>query len=261
MTKTISFTCLHYGKSYLAYAIRSVIEHVDEVWIAYTPEGSHGHRAPVPCPETREELYAIAQAAGDKLRWYEGVWPHEGAHRESIHERCPDADIIVVLDSDEVWPSELVAGAIGLARLNPHIRTWRVPIIHYWRSFYRAVLHDPAYPVRVIHPQVPVYTDTPNASGFVDRTLNASAIPVDLYINHMGYAQPPAIVQYKQLTHGHRNEWRRDVDWFKDRYLANAIEDCHPVGSEWWNPEPVNPWDYMPDFMKAHPFAKLAVIE
>lgn len=80
------------------------------------------------------------------------------------------------------------------------------------------------------------------------------------FIAHMGYAQRSEIVEYKQHTHGHRGEWRRDVDWFNDKFLANAQHDTHPVGSEYWNPEPVNPLDYMPAFMKDHPYFNLEVI-
>jgi hypothetical protein len=77
--KVISYTALHYGRDYLAAAIRSVIDHVDEHWILYSPIGSHGHRTDVPCPDTRDELYAKAElAAGSKLRWHDGEWAHEG---------------------------------------------------------------------------------------------------------------------------------------------------------------------------------------
>lgn len=242
--KTIAYTALHYGKDYLGFAIRSIIDYVDEYWVLYSAIGSHGCRTNVPCPDTREELYWIAQqVAGNKLHWVDGQWAHEGLQRDSIVEHCPDADVILVLDSDEIWPEELVYSATADKRLLR--RTYRVPIIHYWRSFYQAVLHDPAFPVRVIYP-----------NGFPGE----DTLPSSHVINHMGYAQRPAIVEYKQWTHGHRNEWRTDCDWFRDRFLANVQTDCHPVGSEYWNPEPVNPWDYMPEFMKSHPYAQMEVI-
>jgi len=245
--KTIAYTALLYGKSYLGYAIKSVIDYVDEYWVLYSAVGSHGFRTEVPCPESRYELYAIASAAaGDKLHWIDGEWQHEGFQRDSIFEHVPDADVIVVLDGDEVWPTDLVPAALQMIS-TIDCRVWRVPIIHYWRSFQRAVLHDPAYPIRMICPKVETgestFTTTPA-----------------LFINHMGYAQPASIVEYKQLTHGHRGAWRKDIDWFNDRFMANAQEDCHPVGSEFWNPETVNPWEYMPAFMKHHPFAQMEVI-
>lgn len=246
MPKVIGYTALHYGREYLAYAIQSIIDHIDEYHVIYSATGSHGHKTHIPCPETRDELYAIASTvAGRKLRWHDGEWAHEGLQRDSIHQYAPDADVILVLDSDEIWPAELVSSALTYPLLNPQFKHWRVPIQHYWRSFYRCILHDPAYPVRAIYP----------------RGNGTSEVPSNQRINHMGYAQRPEIVEYKILTHGHKNEWRHDVDWFKDRYMANAQVDCHPVGSEWWNPETVNYLDYMPDFMKWHKYANMQVIE
>lgn len=254
MAKVVGFTALHYGRDYLAYAIRSIIDHIDEYHVAYSAIGSHGHRSNVVCPETRDELYAIASsAAGDKLRWHEGEWPYEGAQRDSIHQYAPDADVIVVLDSDEIWADGLLPYILRSPGINQiKVRRWRVPIIHYWRSFYRCVLHDPAYPERVIFPK--------NATG--EATIEP--YPVGGYnfsINHMGYAQRPEIVRYKLETHGHKNEFRRDCDWFTDKFMANAQTDTHPVGSEYWNPERVDPLDYMPRWMQDHPYYHMQVIE
>lgn len=254
--KVIAYTALHYGKDYLAYAIQSIIEHVSEYHVLYTAIGSHGHRTQIPCPETRDELYAIASTvAGSKLRWHDGEWAHEGLQRDSIHQYAPDADVIVVLDADEIWHEDAVPGFLRhFGYVNSFGSTYlhyRQPIIHYWRSFYRCILHDPAFPVRFIIPNATHREATTTAIGDTGPCWQ---------INHMGYAQRPEIVEYKILTHGHRNEWRHDVDWFRDKFMANAQTDTHPVGSLYWNPEPVNPWDYMPAFMKSHPYAKLEVI-
>jgi glycosyltransferase involved in cell wall biosynthesis len=243
--KVVGFTALHYGRDYLGWAIRSIIDHIDEYHVAYTAIGSHGHRTPTPCPETRDELYAIAQqAAGDKLHWHDGEWPYEGAQRDSIFEYAPDADMIVVLDADEIWHPITISKVTSMPELSRRIL---VPMVHFWRSFYRAVIHDPAYPVRVIYPNSPS-----------NETVTWSHL---LPISHMGYAQRPEIVQYKQLTHGHRNEWRKDVDWFTDKFMANAQTDCHPVGSTYWNPERVDPMDYLPRWMMDHPFYFKDIIE
>lgn len=246
--KVIAYTALHYGRDYLASAIRSVIDAVDEYHTIYTPVGSHGHRSERPCPETREELYEIARAAsGSKFHWHEGTWAYEGQQRDTINTLVPDADVILVLDADEVWSEGLAGAMIQLASLNPHIRRWRVPFVHYWRSFHRCVLHDPAFPERVIRPSA-------DAGG--------ATSPSTLPIHHFGYAQRPEIVEYKQHVHGHRGEWRRDVDWFNERFMANAQHDCHPVGSDYWNPEAVDPFALgLPDWMRGHEYAGMGVIE
>lgn len=268
--KVIAYTALHYGAEYLAYAIKSVIDHVDEYYVLYSASGSHGYRTNERPPDTRETLYAIAQSvAGGKLRWIDGEWPYEGAQRDSIHQYAPDADVIIVLDSDEIWSEGLAWSLIDMLKKdNNHIiRNWRVPIIHYWRSFHRCVIHDPAFPVRMINCRAQsgeaVYDadgHDEDIKGFLDYGGADYNKNFHSRINHMGYAQRSATVKYKLLTHGHRGEFRRDVDWFNDVFMANRQTDCHPVGSEYWNPKMVNPMDYMPDFMKHHPNFKLEVI-
>lgn len=250
--KIIAYTALLYGTDYLGWAIRSVIDSVDEYHVIYdmTGHGSHGHVTDRICPDTREQLFAIAQtAAGDKLRWHDGAFAHEGYQRDAIHQYAPDADVILVLDADEIWNIPYLPRMLSSFISNPDYqmkRSIRVPIIHYWRSFYRAVLRDPAYPTRIIIPSLP--------EG--EQTLNLVEVKP---INHMGYAQRSELVEFKQHTHGHKGEWRQD-DWFNTVFMANAQTNCHPVGSEYWNPEQVDPMDYMPAFMKDHPYFNMEVI-
>jgi hypothetical protein len=259
VNKVIAYTALLYGRDYLAYAIESIIDYVDEYHVLYASQGSHGHRTSTPCPETRDELYAVASTvAGRKLRWHDGEWAHEGLQRDSIYQYAPDADVIIVLDSDEIWGAGLAANAIQKC-LYGDATHYRVPMIHYWRSFNRCVLHDPSYPIRVMSKKAQYVLYEELSTGHLWD--NQKERNKHCYINHMGYAQRPEIVEYKILTHGHRNEWRRDVDWFKDKFMANAQTDVHPVGSEYWNPEPVKPLDYMPDWMASHPYFGMEVIE
>lgn len=240
--KVVASVALHYGISYLNHAIRSIIDDVDEVIVLYSAIGSHGHRTDAICPDTREDLLAIAErAAGDKLRWFDGVWSYEGQQRDSIFEIAPDADAIVVLDSDEIWPPGLANAAIEHG-LKEHARQVRVSLTHYWRSFYKGFTHDPAAPARVHLPKI--------ESG--ETTYAAD------HIQHYGYAILPDLMRYKWLIHGHKGELRRDVGWLNDVYLANRQYDCHPVGSDYWQVvEDITP----PAFMMDHPFAGLEVIE
>lgn len=249
--KIVAYTPLHYGREYLGYAARSVMDYVDEWHVLYTPRGSY--TAPgAHCPESRDELYAIAQdAAGGKLRWHEGRWGNEGDHRNSIATYAPDADALIALDADEIWPEGLIAAIIddllSPERRAEFPRVLRIPMIHYWKSFYRAVLHDPAYPGRVI------------ITARKDGEMQYGHCTPGMAINHMGYAQTPEVVGYKMTVHGHLNEIK--TGWFEDVYLdKNRTVDLHPVGSEYWNSEAVNPWEWMPELMKAHPFADLDII-
>lgn len=251
MTKIVAYTALRYGADYLGWAIRSAIDLVDEWHILYAKQPSHGHWSAVPCPESEAELYDIArQTAGTKLIWHAGDWSQEGQQRGAIYEFAPDADAILVVDSDEIYSPLLLQTVERNIASQPNgapARYWRLPFIHYWRSFNRCILHDPAYPERLIFPK---------------HAIGGVTVPLQLgVVNHMGYAIRPEIMRYKWLIHGHLPELRRDVNWYQDVYLANRQTDCHPVGSEWWNPETVNPLSYMPDCMITHPFYGKKVIE
>lgn len=238
----IAFTALHYGAVYLGWAIRGVIDAVDEYHIVYSATGSHGHLSDAHCPDARDDLLEIAQrAAGDKLRWHEGRFRHEGEQRDSIFEFAPHADAILVVDYDEIYPPGLAREALDLSEV-PAARHYRLPFVHFWRSFHRAILRDPAYPVRVINPHI--------NKGDVTRHLKPVA--------HLGYAIPSELCSYKLGVHGHRNEFRRDCDWFRDVFMSpTRTTDLHPVGSEYWNAEPVDPLDYMPSWMATHPYFNL----
>lgn len=244
----IAYTALRYGKDYLESAIRSIIDGVDSYYVLYATQPSHGHASNLPPPESEDELHEIAwSAAGTKLRWVRGDWTHEGQQRDSITQHAPDADLIVSLDYDEIWQPDLFDYAIQTAWLSD-VRYWRVPFRHYFRSFYKCILYDPAYPVRVIRPHASLITET----------LQTSAA-----INHFGYAITPKLMRSKWEIHGHKSELRRDVNFFTDIYEANRQYDTHPVGSEYWNPESVNPFleGWLPEWMKEHPYANMEVIE
>lgn len=242
---TVASIALHYGSDYLSHAIRSVIDDVDSVIVLYSAQGSHGHKTNTVCPDTRDELYDIAYAAaGDKLRWFDGNWQYEGQQRDSIFQIVPDADVIVVLDSDEIYSPGLVNAAIEFG-LKENVRQIRIPLVHHWRSFYKGFTRDPAAPTRIIFPKV-----RDGANTFTPHENQR--------LWHYGYAITPELMCYKWQIHGHLNEMRRDVDWLNDVYLANRQYDCHPVGSDFWQSvEDITP----PDFMLDHPYAGLDLIE
>jgi hypothetical protein len=238
---------LHYGSVYIEEAIKSVIEAVDEFHILYAAKPSHGTRQNglrLPMSESRYELYIQAyHAAGEKLKWHDGNWTVEGNQRDTIFSHAKHADIILVVDYDEIWAEGAAAQAVEHAASNPQ-REFRLPMIHYWRSFRRAIMHAPAYPIRVF-----------NVHGNGAEYIHTRPI------NHMGYAIPTWLMAYKLAIHGHRSEFRQDVDWMSDRWAVNAQKDCHPVGSEYWNPETINPTDYLPAYMQRHLYWNMEVIE
>lgn len=242
----VAYSALAYGIEYLGWSIRSIIDYVDEYHILYAAQGSYGHRTSEPCPDNRDDLLRIArEAAGHKLFWHDGDWHHEGQHRNTIHKVAPHADIIISLDFDEIWQPGLIQQAIETAQRG-NVRRWRIPFRHYFRSFYRCILHDPSYPERVYN------------THFAD---GVEQLETPFAVNHMGYAIRPSLARWKWLIHGHKNELRRDCDWFVERYLANAQRDCHPCGNQYWNAEFVNPLDYFPEQIQEHPYFNQAIIE
>ena len=247
MKKIVAYTALHYGKEYLHSAIQSVIDFVDEYHVLYATQPSHGTRSNAVNPDSKQDLLAIAvNAAGSKLNWHEGNWLYENHQREAIYELASNAQCILVLDSDEIWDTQCLQ--LVQDEINYQGFQIKLPLLHYWRSFYKAVMHDPAAPGRVLFP-----------NG--NRQLSLTADVESYHLHHFGYAQSVKTIQYKMQIHGHLNEFRKDCDWYKDIFLANRQTDCHPVGSQFWNTEDVNPDVLLPDFMKQHKNYHKALIE
>lgn len=248
--KVIAYCALRYGKEYLGYAIRSVINDVSEFHVLYAMNPSHGHDSSLPCPDTESELLEIAvQAAGHKLQWHEGTWTQEGQQRDSIHQYAPDADVILNVDSDEIWKVNIPHAIEYLSKQN--VRRVRIPMIHFYRSFRTAVVNDPAYPERIIFPKADNNETT--YRPIVDDIGKLTY--VQPHICHMGYCQRAETIRYKLSIHGHYNEFRTSADDYVNNYYLNTsrMTDLHPVGSEYWNLEGVNSMDWMPAFMAEHP--------
>lgn len=236
------FIALHYGVPYLNYAIRSIIDAVDTLYIVYTDKPSHGHSTSLVNPDSREDLIDIAySAAGDKLRWFEGHFTHEGTHRDLIFQIAPKADVVLVCDSDEVWCEADLQRLINAATSGIN-RNYLAYEYAFWRAFNRAIPGRLCAPVRAIN--------TRNPKG--DQLTDAHFL-------HFGYAQPTRYIEYKMSLHGHKADWR--PNWFKEKWLANAQTDIHPTNYDFWNTVMIDPREVMPDYMSAHPYAKMAVIE
>jgi hypothetical protein len=226
----IACCALHYGREYLEHAVRSVQDVVDEVHILYSSKPTFGHTTYLPCPDSETDLLAAALRGSVKkpVIWHRGRWRTESAHRDAFHAVADEAraEVIVVLDADEVWEQGTLALAVEQAAERPEAEL-RVRLVHFWRSLHW-VCTDAAMPVRLLKP-----------AGSGEGYLDGQAAPV----LHLGYAQSAAVVAYKQEIHGHKAEWR--PGWLEEKFLPwlpdTPIADVHPTCADgFWNPVPVD---------------------
>lgn len=244
--KIHSLTIVHYGSVYLSYALRSVNPVVERSFIFYTPHPSHGHRIDAPPIESREQIMASIPAdEWDKLTWIDtdNFW-YEGHQRDyALSVAGENADLVLVVDYDEVWPAETLTAVINHVWRENKTRQWLLNLSHLWRSF-NYIIRDDAWPVRIF--------DLRHDSGlaYVPRELGP--------VYHFGYAVSDEVMKYKWLCHGHKDELR--PDWFETKWAAwPPVDDCHPTngrktdGTGWWNPEPFDRQE-LPEVLHSHPY-------
>lgn len=248
-----AYMILHYGREWLKYSLRSIVDEVDEIHISYTSVPSHSYHTDLKNPETEEELYLIARPFD--VFWHnvsEIKFAHEGEHRDHAVGLCADrgAEIILVVDADEIWIPSVLENALDVVK-NSNYRTYMINMIHFWRSV-TWVCEDPGWPTRFIKPDVPI---------------NNAYISGEQYVGgrvfHMGYAQTPEIIKYKQSIHGHKGEWR--PGWFEEKFLTwkPGMTDVHPTCIEnFWEPKPFVDNDGILEYLIGdHPYWNLEIIE
>jgi hypothetical protein len=253
--KTHSLTILHHGADYLSYALRSVYHSVDQLHVFFTPTPSHGHQTTTPFIETKQELQAAAFAydPDNKVKWYDmlGV-SHEGPQRDLALQtvQAAGADLVIVVDCDEIWPAETLSYFISDIWEKGAARNNLVNMIHFWRCFNWAC-YDEGWPVRIIDLRYNGGTEyLPAAMGRV---------------YHFGYAVTNRVMYYKWQIHGHKNELR--PGWLENIWPHwPPPGNCHPTngrnerGEPFWTPEPFDK-ALLPEFMEEHPFWGLDKIE
>jgi len=245
-----SYTIVHYGKDYIAWALRSIFPFVEQAHVFYTPHPSHGHSSNIRPIETASEIAEEAQQFNyqDKLVWHNqsGI-RYEGNQRDDAVKVCKDsgADIIIVLDVDEIWHSNVLEESLDIV-INGNARNWLINFTHLWRSFNHCC-RDQGWPVRFID-----LRQDNDSVGYIPKELG------DIY--HFGYAVTDKVMEYKWNIHGHKNELRSG--WLHNQWLSILpVEDCHPTNERgFWNTEPFDK-NELPHFMRQHPFFHLDRIE
>jgi hypothetical protein len=246
--KTLAYIPLFYGKEYLEYVLKSLEGNVDDILILYTDHPSYGHGSELSNPETKEELKAIT----DKFNC---IWQDipqnltgEGRHRDLAEKHASNYDVLMAVDSDEVWKPETIEPCIKAAydgkerRYRTNHQGW----YHFWRSF-NEVFRDGFEPERFIN----MRRHTPDKGRVLE--------PV---IYHFGYANSIRLQEYKMSIHGHKSEVSNQ--WFTDKWLnykRDETKNMHPSSRDVWKEtEPFNK-ETLPDHMKDHPYFNLDRIE
>lgn len=234
--------CLHYGKEYFNESLASIRDHVDEIAVFYSPVPTHGTGTKLKCPDTREELRAIA----DKYRctWREiSHVGQENAHRQLYinYANQKGYNQILVADSDEVHVSEEIPKMLEAAK-NTNARNvgvsgsqWLTP----YRSFNEYVT-DGFAPIRVINTRV------------VGGTANINRG----FIYHMGYCISDKLMEYKISCHGHRADFENNSSWFNQKWLnytKGETKYLHPATEAYWIETQELDKETLPQLLKDHP--------
>jgi hypothetical protein len=107
--KVLGGVVLHYGKDYFRASLKSIADHVDEILVCYTSTPSHGSGTNLKCPDTADELRAIADEFN--CTWIDvSFCGQENHHRKQYidYGRNNGFDQVLVVDSDEIHESEKI---------------------------------------------------------------------------------------------------------------------------------------------------------
>ena len=236
--KTIGFITVHYGSEYLRESLLSIKNHCEKIVIAYTPNPSHGFGTTDNCPDTKEDIYNIAvETLGNQLIWDEGTYNTESSHRSAINKYCSGYDLVLIIDSDEVFEPKEIQGALDYAYNNKERYYGIKGYVNFWRSFNWAC-YDGFRPIRIHNLKA-------------DNNLQNLECPLTIY--HFSTAQSEAVMRYKYQVFGHASEIKEN--WLDKIHYGwtpeNNFGDLHPVSFYLWNAVPFDK-NLLPSFLKEH---------
>lgn len=244
--RLICYIPLHYGKSFLHYAIKSVEAHVEKIVVLYSDLPTFGRGTSDTCPDSEQELHDIAIAASNKVDWRVGYWGSEGEHRNYIYNMSEGFDGVLTIDSDEVFdPIDLpLAIEQGLNSDKRYIGFGGY--INFWKSFNYSC-YDGFTPIRLV-----------NLHG-TDAT-GCDVVPCKVY--HFSTAQTMDIMRYKLKIHGHHDEIRPGwLEMFENWKPGDIVEKgLHLVSHDIWQATAYDK-EQIPDFLKEHPYFNLEEIK
>jgi len=237
--KVLGFMTIHYGGAYLRESLMSVVDHVDKMVIAYSKQPSQGHGTWMECPDSEGYIFDICQdVLGDKLIWDRAErYGAENEHRNVKYKYTDDFDLVLTVDSDEVYKSDELPASFEYAYWGVERFYGIDGYLNFWRSF-DYVCTDGFRPIRI---------ENLHRKNFT-QNLNLKQT-----IYHFSTCQPEYIMRYKYNVFGHAHEVRKD--WLNDVYYKwnpeNAFDDVHCVAFGIWNPISFDK-TVLPEYMKTH---------
>lgn len=245
--KVVGYVCLHYGKDYLEYSLRSVYDHLEHIFILYTPRPSHGHTTRLTCPDNEAELMDICAKVDvdNKISWRVGNWHQENEQRNYAMDlaKAAKADILVLVDFDEIWKDQDLKDLIK-ETYEKKANKCLVWMKHLWRSF-DWICEDDMRQERIYY-----------LGKDKGDLIYASQTEPQVY--HFGYARKPIDIEYKISIHGHKAEMINN--WYNNKFLRYPFEgDSHPTKGANWIPTPFDKTT-LPELMRDHPYYNLPII-
>lgn len=265
-------------EEYIAYSIRSVRDHVDQVVVTINegPWVRPGGSAPRAWVADRTEAIVRTLAQQDaKITILKGSWPTEVAHRQAGMASCVERgiDYYFLVDGDEVYRPDHLGFLREELRAHPRVGTFLIKCTIFWRSFaYR------------IPPQVMKWT--PWRVFKIDRRRRILGLPFpyetrfigDNRTNSLGprYLVPPERCTFYHFSYARSEQKMRQKiatfsvadqvrsDWFERVWLAwpsqRDMRNIHPmVPEEFPIAQRIEPLD-LPEVMTAHPYFHMEVI-
>lgn len=238
--RVLGFMTIHYGVEYLECSLKSIVNSVDKMVVAYSRNPSHGHSTSVSCPDKESDILNICQKVlGDKLIWVaKDSFDNESQHRAVKYEFAFGFDLVLSIDADEVFKEDEIKPALEFAYNNPERYYGINGYINLWRSFSYAC-YDGFRPIRI-------------EKVMANNTLQNLNCPLTIW--HFSTCQSQPLMNYKYKVFGHASEVRDN--WLEDIYYSwtpsNQFDDVHVVSLKLWNPVPYDK-NLMPEYLKNHP--------
>jgi hypothetical protein len=161
----------------------------------------------------------------------------ENEHRNVKYKYTHGFDLVLTVDSDEVYKSDELDASFKYAYWGIDRFYGIDGFINFWRSFDYAC-YDGFRPIRLEN---------------LHRTEHTQDLNLKQTIYHFSTCQPEAIMRYKYNVFGHAHEVRKD--WLNDIFYKwhpkKQFDDVHCVAFNLWNPVKFDK-SVLPSYLKSH---------